>query len=342
MLEPKTKNVTIKTVADLAGVSIKTVSRVLNDEPGVKKSTREKVQAAIHKLNYQPSPAAQALAANQSKIIGLVYENISASYTLRMQNGALKTCYAEDYNLVIHPCHHKSETLIDELVDLVTRSRLNGLILVPPICDDFKLLQALNENKIPFVRIAPAQKFENSYSVSSNDAVAVENIITQLIEQGHKDIGFIKGHEHHGATQERFKGYLRALEKFGIKLNSEFVCDGNFSFESGKAAGEILLSKKKRPSAIFAANDYMAAGLMYVANEKGINVPEQLSIIGFDNAPVSHQISPMITTVKQPIEEMSAAAAQILINISKQRTVQNEHEFFNAELILRESHKTFH
>jgi len=324
-----TKKITIKTVAEFAGVSIKTVSRVLNSEVSVRETTREKVQHAIDHLKYKPSPAAQALAGNQSKIIGLIYENISATYILRMQKGALKACYSNDYSLVIHPCNHLSSGLADELLDLVHGSRLDGLILAP-----------LSENKIPFVRISPALEFAKSFSITSNDSAAVKEVILQLIQMGHKDIAFIKGHKHHGSTQQRFKGYKNAFKAAKLKLNVKLIFDGDFSFESGKDLAKKILSKSKKPTAIFACNDYMAAGVLYTASEMNIKVPDDLSVIGFDNAPVSYQISPSLTTIKQPIESMSEAAAKFLIDYCKEPKTIKEQTTFTAELLLRESHKT--
>lgn len=329
--------VTIQTVADKAGVSIKTVSRVINKEATVRQSTREKVQAIISELGYEPSPAAQALASNRSKLIGLIYDNPSAAYITDVQNGALQACYKNEYSLVIHPCKHEAESLAEELVNLVQRSRLDGLILTPPLTDDPKVLDVLLEKDIPFACIAPEHTSANYSSVSCNDSEIGAKITKYLIEEGHSKIGFILGHVDHGAAKQRFAGYQSALTDANIELSDEYVVQGNFSFESGVQAASELLKLAERPTAIFAANDYMAAGALRAANLRGIKVPEELAIMGFDDAPVSRQIWPTLSTVKQPVFQMSDTATNLLIAKIKDASKVNEHHVYKAELIIRES-----
>ena len=324
--------VTIKTVAEKAGVSIKTVSRVINKESSVRGSTREKVQAIIAQLGYEPSPAAQALASNRSKIIGLIYDNPSAAYVMAVQTGALKACASEDFNLVIHPCDHTSETLTDELINFVQRSRLDGLILTPPVCDLDEMIDVLISKGINIVSIAPAKQRSSITSVSCNDEKIVEEIISKLIHSGHKDIGFITGPSDHGAAYKRLAGYRSALQKAGIDIDTNMVVPGMFSFESGVTAGSTLLkSNYKKPTAIFASNDYMAAGVMSAAHELGVKVPEELMVIGFDDAPVSRQIWPTLTTVKQPVTEMAESVTRLLIAKVKDKKKPVAHEHFLAE-----------
>jgi len=266
------RKVTIQTVADHADVSIKTVSRVINNEVSVRDSTRDRVLKIIEKLGYNPSPAAQALAGSQSKIIGLIYDNPSAGYVMANQIGALKACNAEGYNLVIHPCDHEYGDLTNELINIVKKSRLDGLILTPPICDKQELIKELINNNINIATIAPTEKVDGVSSVSCNDVNVVEDAIKLLIKKGHTRIGFIKGHQNHGATEERFIGYQKALRDANIELRNELVKQGDFSFELGKERGKELLEQVNRPTAIFASNDYMAAGVLSIANELGIDV----------------------------------------------------------------------
>lgn len=331
------RKVTIQTVADKAGVSIKTVSRVINKETSVRESTRENVLAVIAELGYEPSPAARALASNSSKIIGLIYDNPSSAYINAVQNGALKACSAAEYNLVIHPCDHESENLSNELISLVQKSRMNGLILTPPICDMSNVVKDLIAANINVVSIAPAKKSKLMPSVSCNDSEVVNDIVTLLIEQGHKRIGFIQGHQSHGAALKRFSGYARALEDAGIPQDKKYIKQGTFSYESGVSCGRELLKLSERPTAIFAANDYMAAGVLTAANELGIKIPEELSLAGFDDAPVASQIWPSLTTVKQPIVKMSEAAANLLFAKVRDNNQVVEHPEFAAELIIRAS-----
>lgn len=329
--------VTIQTVADLAKVSIKTVSRVINKEASVRDSTREKVLAVIAELGYKPSPAARALAANTSKIIGLIYDNPSAAYVMDVQTGVLKSCYAEGYNLVIHPCDHESPDLGEELVNLVQKSRLGGLILTPPICEKMATVNALLENNINVVNIAPSKISDRVSSVSGNDAQMVEEITINLIEQGHTHIGFVYGHVDHGAAHQRFAGYQEALREYKIPVRDDLIVQGDFSFESGVECGKKLLQLKDRPSAIFASNDYMAAGVLKVAKNMNLDVPGDLSLVGYDDAPVSRQIWPSLSTVKQPIQQMSECAARLLIKKIIDPKIASEHHVFESELLFRES-----
>lgn len=331
------QKITIQTVADKAGVSIKTVSRVINNETSVRDTTREKVQSIIAELGYEPSPAARALASNSSKMIGLIYDNPSAAYVMGVQTGVLKACDAAGYNLVIHPCHHESENLTEELINLVQRSRMDGLILTPPVCDLKPVVQALIKANINVVSISPTKKAQAVPSVSCNDAEVVKEIIKLLIDQGHTRIGFVQGHKNHGAALKRYSGYTKALEEAGIPLDKNLVKQGDFTYESGVSCGNELLKSNKRPTAIFAANDYMAAGVLTAANEMGIPIPAELSLAGFDDAPVARQIWPSLTTVKQPIEKMAEAAANLLIAKIRETNIKTTHPEFDADLLIRAS-----
>ena len=331
--------VTIQTVADKAGFSIKTVSRVLNKESSVRDSTREKVRAVIAELGYEPSPAARALASNSSKIIGLIYDNLSSAYVMDVQTGVLKACTDNGYNLVIHPCNNKSENLSQELVNLVQKSRLDGLILTPPITDREELVAELFDRNINVVSIAPGQKDINRDSVSSNDAEISCELMQYLIEQGHSKIGFISGDPDHGSAYKRLNGYKKALKVAGIKYDPNLVYEGDFSFESGERAGHSLLNLENRPTAIFASNDYMAAGVLKVAHNLNLHVPNDVSLVGFDDAPVSRQIWPSLTTIKQPVAAMAEAATKLLINKITDPTKKSSAITLDSRLLLRESTK---
>ncbi|MBT8141736.1 MAG: LacI family DNA-binding transcriptional regulator [Gammaproteobacteria bacterium] len=331
------QKVTIQTVADRANVSIKTVSRVINKETGVRDTTRDKVRAAIQELGYEPSPAARALASNSSKLIGLIYDNPSAAYITFVQDGALKACYENGYNIVIHPCEFSTVGLTEELITMVQRSRLDGLLLTPPLTDNQELIEALLEKKIPIASIAPSKTSQEYSSVSCNDAEVVYDITNYLIKSGHSKIGFIKGHTQHGAALKRYNGYVRSLKSANIAFEKDYVVQGDFSFASGVIAARKLLRLQDRPTAIFAANDYMAAGVVRIANELGISVPDELAVVGFDDAPVSRQIWPSLSTVKQPVSQMAEAAANLLIAKIKDPALKPEHQIYKAELLIRES-----
>ncbi|WP_125719518.1 LacI family DNA-binding transcriptional regulator [Pseudoalteromonas rubra] len=331
------KKVTINSVAQYAGVSKKTVSRVLNNEPNVSPATREKVLKVFKELDYRPNPIARGLARNKSFIIGCLYDNPSKSYITRVQSGALEACHKHNYNLLIHPCELRGEALIDNIDQLLTTSRLDGLVLTPPFSDSRELIEFLKQKNINYALVASAIQDDDSISVCSNDEQGAFELTEHLIALGHTDIAFIKGHPDHSATENRFNGYKRALEQHKIPLQERLVAEGNFSYHSGADSAKAILDLNPRPSAVFASNDYMAAAVLKLATQRQLRVPEDLSIAGFDNAPIARHIWPGLTTIAQPVEEMTRQAVeQLILQISEpQDTVYQC--VLEARLITRES-----
>ncbi|WP_046003177.1 LacI family DNA-binding transcriptional regulator [Pseudoalteromonas rubra] len=331
------KKVTINSVAQYAGVSKKTVSRVLNNEPNVSPATREKVLKVFKELDYRPNPIARGLARNKSFIIGCLYDNPSKSYITRVQSGALEACHKHNYNLLIHPCELRGEALIDNIDQLLTTSRLDGLVLTPPFSDSRELIEFLKQKNINYALVASAIQDDESISVCSNDEQGAFELTEHLITLGHTDIAFIKGHPDHSATENRFNGYKRALEQHQIPLQERLVAEGNFSYHSGADSAKAILDLTPRPSAVFASNDYMAAAVLKLATQRQLRVPEDLSIAGFDNAPIARHIWPGLTTIAQPVEEMTRQAVeQLILQISEpQDTVYQC--VLEARLITRES-----
>ena len=328
---------TINHVAQRAGVSIKTVSRVVNNEPNVSPATREKVLAAVAALAYQPNPSARSLASKRTYVLGLLYDNPSANYVIDIQNGALAASRAQGYDLLIHPCDHRCPTLIKEVTGLLDQSRVDGLILTPPLSDMNPLLELLSVNTLPFVRIAPAVEKHLSPYVATNDRNAAYQMTQQLLALGHRRIGFICGHPVHQAVAGRYQGYCAALRDQGLEVQEEYVVQGFNAFESGEQAARALLALTPRPTAIFAANDDMAAGAMMVAHRLGLAVPAELSVAGFDDTPVAHQIWPSLTTVRQPIQAMAKIAAELLLSQVLDKVLPDTKAELESRLIIRDS-----
>jgi LacI family transcriptional regulator len=331
------KKVTINSVATYAGVSKKTVSRVLNNEPNVSPATREKVLAVFKELDYTPNPIARGLARNRSFIIGCLYDNPSKSYITRVQSGALEACHKHGYNLLIHPCELRGQALIDNIEQLLQTSRLDGLVLTPPFSDSKELVDFLKRKGIPYARVASALEEDDSISVRSNDEQGAFEITEHLIKLGHKDIAFIKGHPDHSATELRFSGYKKALAEHGIGFNARLVAEGNFSYHSGADSAKTILDLNPRPTAVFASNDYMAAAVLKLATQRQLKVPEALSIAGFDNAPIARHIWPGLTTIAQPVEEMTMLAVEHLILSIADASEEPFKMVLEAKLICRES-----
>ncbi|MFK7731482.1 MAG: LacI family DNA-binding transcriptional regulator [Pseudomonadales bacterium] len=336
-MEPSKAKTNIYDVAERAGVSIKTVSRVVNNEPNVRVKTREKVQEAITALGYMPSAAARELTGKGSRVIGLLYENSEDfSYTNKILTAALNACEEEGYTLVLRPFTLPYPKLVESVRQLKENARVEGIIVLPPLADHKALRKQLKDMALPVALIAPKSAPKDAICVRCTDEQASYDLACYVIDRGHQRIGFIKGHPDHSASAERFAGYRRALDERDISLDEQLVVQGYFNYESGKAAAKELLELPSPPTAIIASNDDMAAGTLYEARELGLSVPGQLSITGFDDTALASHLWPPLTTVKQPITEMTTAATRGLI----QKIQGNEPEPsqpFSCEMVVRDS-----
>jgi LacI family transcriptional regulator len=327
---------TITDVAREAGVAIKTVSRVLNNEPRVRPATRDRVMAAVKALNYFPSISARGLAGRRSCLIGLVYEKPSPNYIMDVQNGAMARCREERFQLIMHHYTGRGADLASDIGRLVDQTHVDGLVLTPPLSSSKELIQALDARKLPFVRIAPNRMRHESPFVDVDDLAAAQEMTEYLIGIGHRRIGFVVGNPDHYASGRRLEGYKAALKRHDIEYRDDYVKQGYFVFESGLEAGAELLSMPDAPTAIFASNDDMAAGVLMAAHQRGVRVPAQLSVAGFDDAPVAKLVWPRLTTVFQPAYDLAYTATDMLLELLKapggERTQQ-----FGFRLVCRES-----
>ncbi len=302
----------IEDVAAAAGVSIKTVSRVMNREPNVRPETRDRVMQAAEALRYTPHVSARSLAGSRSFNIALVYNNPSDNYIMGVISGVLDACACEQYHLMLSPAALEPESLLASVDELMARSRPDGLILTPPLTDAPELLDRLTGLEIPFARISPKQA-RDGVSVAMDEPRAAEQMVEHLVALGHRRIAHIVGHPAHGASGWRLEGYRSGLARAGIRFDPALVVQGAFSFESGVIAAKQLLDLDPLPTAIFAANDDMAAGVLYVAHERGLRLPQDLSVCGFDDTPIARQLFPSLTTIHQPTREMGRIVTQALL-----------------------------
>lgn len=306
---------TITDVAQQAGVSIKTVSRVLNNEPNVTQKTRDKVRAAVKNLSYRPNFSARSLAGSRSYLLAMVYDNPSVEYVSHLQKGATSACRERGYHLVVEPVDWDTGDLTNDIEALLERLPVDGVILTAPICDSRRIVSALEKANIPMIRICPRDgSFAQTPSLNFDDVAAAFDMTSYLIKQGHTDIALIRGAASHGSTQLRETGFRKALKASGLTPGPERIVDGDYTFGSGAAAARILLSGESRPTAVFASNDDMAAGVISTAGELGLSVPDDLSVCGFDNTALASMIFPPLTTVSQPIVDMGRRAARLLID----------------------------
>ncbi len=326
---------TIKDVARVAGVSLKTVSRVINNEPTVKESTLNKVRSTIEDLKYQPDMSARNLRSNKSYVVGLVYDNPNPYYVVDVQKGVLTACRDLGYSLQIHPCDASAENIVDELCELVRQSRLTGLVIAPPISEDETVTAALAERDIHFVRIvfAPSPPTGPLPCVWVNDRAAAHAVTEHLIARGHKDIAFLSGEEEHHSSYERFAGYRNALEEHGIAVKKSRVLDGAYSFDSGFQRATNLLKNSHPPTAIFGCNDEIAAGALAAAKSQGLSVPNDVAIAGFENSPFSKQAQPPLTTAGQSIDEIARQAMMLLVAEMRPQAAKEEDTLLCAEFV---------
>jgi LacI family transcriptional regulator len=305
---------TINDVARDAGVSKKTVSRVINRSPLLNEATREKVEAVIAALGYVPNPQARALALRRNFLIGLIHDNPNAQMVLNVQEGVLSAIRDTEFALVVRPVDRHSPRLLDDVRAFLEQQRLYGVLLLPPISENDGLAEVCRDLGCNYVRMGSAELDAPEHLVESNDRQAVAQAIAYLIEQGHRRIGFVAGPEGFRSATERERGYLDAIKAHGLDHAPELMAAGNYTFKTGRAAGKALLAVSPRPSAIFASNDEMAAGVLHAAREAGMDVPAELSIVGFDDTAIAAHIWPPLTTVRWPIKAMAKAAAMKLIH----------------------------
>jgi LacI family transcriptional regulator len=326
---------TIHDVAKAAGVAIKTVSRVLNDEPNVRPETRARVLAAAEQLQYQPSLSARSLAGRRSYLIGLVYENPSANYLVDLQHGAMARCRQEKFRLFVHQCSGRGEELLRDIMGLIDQTHVDGLIVSPPLSESAPLMAALDQRNLPFVRIAPNDLTHPSPYVDMDDEGAAREMTEYLISEGHRRIGFIIGHPNHIASSLRQRGYRAALAHHHIAFDAAYVRQGYFVFESGLEAARELLTLPNPPTAVFASNDDMAAGVLLAAHELAIPVPQRLSIAGFDDTYISRIVWPRLTTVHQPSYDLAFCATDLLLHCLKDgdgpKTARLPHKLIRRE-----------
>jgi LacI family transcriptional regulator len=306
------KLATITDIAKRAGVSIKTVSRVLNNEPYVRQHLRERVEEAALAMNYRPNQSARRLAGRRSFLVAHLYDNPNPAYIAGIQAGAARRCRDGGYHLVVEPIDAHLDDVQEAAERLVATLAPDGVVLTPPLTDNLRLLEAFIGHSTPLVRIAPAQQ-GHGIRIYTDEREAARALTQHLIDLGHRRIGIVRSHPEHIAAVERFEGYCDALAGAGLRVDEQLIAQGFFDSQSGIGAGRDLLRRLERPTAIFATNDAMAMGVMFAARELGIDVPSELSVAGFDDTPMSQVIWPALTTVRQPLEDMGWAAVDALL-----------------------------
>lgn len=309
---------TIKDVSAAAGVSIKTVSRVLNNERYVGAETRERVQAAVAALNFRPSLAARSLAGRRSFQIALVCDNPSAHYLFEIQAGVRDRCEADGVRMIAQPYDRHSPRLIEEVLALVDTTQVDGLILTPPVTDREDVRATLAARGVRTVLVSPGDAAAGpSTRIDNVKAAAV--MTRHLLALGHRRIGFVGGHPDFATSRQRAAGHRAALMAGGLGDDPSLFVDGAYDFPSGARAAAALLELPEPPTAIFAASDEMAAGVLTAAHARGLRLPEDLSVAGFGDDALAGYVWPPLTTIRQPTRDLGWQAADLLLTHSDER-----------------------
>ena len=310
--------VTIGEVAVLAGVSPMTVSRVVNGQGKVRDATRERVARAVRELGYTPNLAASSLAAAQDARIALIYTNPSTAYLSELLVGALHGAARTAAQLVVDTWDGFGADAQRKAARALA-GRVAGAILPPPLCESKAVVAEFASAGVPVVAIASGRFSHEISCVRIDDFRASKEITAHLVALGHTRIAYIKGHPNQTASARRYEGFQAALEHAGIAMDAALVQQGHFTYRSGLEATEKLLSLRRPPTAIFASNDDMAAAAVSVAHRRGLDVPRDLSIVGFDDTSAATMVWPELTTIHQPIASMADSAIDILLRGIRRR-----------------------
>ncbi len=328
---------TINDVADLAGVSKKTVSRVINASPLVNPSTRDGIQLVIDNIGYRPDPQARGLAFRRSYLVGLIYDNPNPQYVVNVQLGILDGLRGTGFELVVHPCDRKSDTFIEDASRFIELQKLYGVIVTPSVSEDERLAEVLREIGCEYVRIASVALDLEERMIVTNDRLGGREAGRHIADLGHTRVAMVTGRRSFRSAHERRAGFEEGLAEHGVELASDYVAQGDYTFESGLARGAELIDLDPMPTAIFAANDEMAAGVMQAALVAGLKVPEALSVIGFDNFQTATRVWPRLTTVETPSRDIGRMAARQLLRAAHDTTIEAGPNQTTPRLVRRES-----
>jgi LacI family transcriptional regulator len=327
--------VTIKDIARIAGVSHTTVSRALNGSPLIKEETKRKIFQIAEELNYTPNLNAKRLVNQKSYIIGLFFSSIeqgtSGSFLVDVIKG-INSALPSEYSLTVHG--------LDSFDDMELSPRnYDGIILMSQSDMDDEFIEKVKPTGIPFVVLNRYLFDKQVINITSNDREGVANAINYAIDLGHRQIGIIKGDASFRSTAERLMGYEDALKAHNIKINDKLIVNGDYSIESGRLATEQLLNLEIEPplDLIYCSNDDMAIGALKTCANRGIRVPEDLSIMGFDDISFAQYTTPALTTVHKPIVEISKVGVQQLMKIILEQPIDHHRFLLDTTLIVRDS-----
>jgi len=334
-VKKNSSNVTIIDVAREAGVSYTTVSRVINSKENVKPKTRERVLMAMTRLGYVVDQRARSLAGGRSQVIGLLVHDVGTSYIGEIIRGIDAELASAQYELLLYTTHRR-KTKESAHVATLTRGLADGLLLVLPR-NPGAYLETLRQHRFPHVLIDHRGSKEETPAVAAANRQGAYNATKYLVELGHQRIGFITGTMDQICAQDRLEGYKAALADHGVTFDPELVREGDFFQPLGYAGASALLELPHPPTAIFASNDVSAFGAMEAVREHGLRIPDDVSVVGFDDIPQAAHVHPPLTTVRQPLEKMGRTATRMLLEYINDPQRPIERVELPTELVLRQS-----
>mgnify|MGYP001197175709 CR=1 FL=1 len=333
---------TIIDVARQAGVSPTTVSRVLNNDPhAVGAETRERVLKVVQELNFTPNPLAKGLLGVATHLIGVIVGDASDPYYANIVKGISDTAQNEGYLTIV--CNTDRDPQIElRFLNAILHYSADGIVfasggsVLPDHQEQFQeIVETLKLRNVPVVALG--NRDLNVPQVSIDDVQAAQDMTEYLIELGHRRIGFILGPTGMITSQRRFEGYRRTLEKHGIPYNPSLVMEGDFTFESGLQAANQLVDQNPMVTAVFASNDREALGCLFGLKQKGVSVPDQVSIAGFDDIEMLQFVSPSVSTVRVPMYEIGAMGIKQLLKAKTTKEADSKNVYLPHSLVIRES-----
>jgi LacI family transcriptional regulator len=328
--------VTLKDIAQRAGVTSATVSMVINNKPNISEKTRQKVLKIARELNYYPNAIARGLATRKSNSIGVIVPNLASSFVVRVLQGIKSTNRDIDYTVQLFDTIGQKETEAQLFQRLARERRIDGAILISTSVTD-EQLQVFNDESVPCIVVARECDFLDSVYV--NNRQGAEEATSYLIAKGHRNIACVTCHKQSLPMNDRVNGYRAALDKAGIAFNEELLFEVEDDLmPDGVRVFERIMASPHKPTAVFApAGDMVAIGIIKQAKNQGLAVPEQLAIVGFDDIPAAEVVEPLLTTVRQPKLEMGDYAINMIIDKVEGREASTKHKELRTKFIVRES-----
>jgi LacI family transcriptional regulator len=327
---------TIRDVAREAGVSVATVSRVLNGRPDVRAETRDAVLRAVRSNNFTTNRSARALSGGKTGLVGITVPVVHAEYFGWILSAASEALYEHDMRAVLCPTLHEHDREVT-LLERVMHGTTDGAIIVLPEESNAEL-KALARSGFPFVVVDPREELDQGIAaVSATHGAGAKAATDHLLSLGHRRIGVIAGTRRLTATEERLNGYRTALAGAGVLPSPDLVVDGDFRIDGGYRAASALLELPDPPTAIFAMNDNMAVGALQAARDRNVRVPDDLSVVGFDDSERAGIVTPALTTVRQPVEEMGRMAVSLLLRLVGKQRVEAMRVELATRLVVRDS-----